>query len=77
VQRLSSEPVFKGRRFAALEMRDVEPEEQKPDSAGAVKAGTPGTQILPTPRLPRYVEFALRSENGGGTEAALHAGAKQ
>jgi hypothetical protein len=36
VQRLSSEPVFQGRHFAALEMRGVDPEEQVPEQAGVI-----------------------------------------
>jgi len=77
VQRLSGEPVFKGRHFAALEMRDIEPEEQKADSPGVSKAVDPGAQRQSQPRLPRYVEFALRSENAGGIETVSHAGVKQ
>ncbi len=62
VLHLSREPVFRGRRFAALEMRGVDPEEPK--------AGQPSA-----PGLPRYVEFSLRSENAGGLDAAAQAGA--
>ena len=77
VQRLSNEPVFQGRRFAALEMRDVEPEEQQTDAPAPAKVTASGAQIQPQRRLPRYVEFTLRSENAGDSEAAAHAGAKQ
>lgn len=56
VQRLSSEPVFHGRRFATLEMRGVEPEEPKAESAVA-------KQLVPSAVPHRYVEFALRSAN--------------
>ena len=66
VQRLSSEQVFQGRRFAALEMYDVEPEDRKPDQpALAVVAKPVDTAVQPplVPKLPRYAEFVLRSEN--------------
>lgn len=55
VQRLGAEPVFQGRRFAALEMRRVDPAETKSeagrseDGAGAAAGGA-------------RVEFVLRSE---------------
>ena len=62
VQRLSGEPVFKGRRFATLDMRSVEPELPKPPQAGAV-AAVPGAPLQPVVALPRFVEFALRSEH--------------
>ncbi len=66
VQRLSDEPVFQGRGFAALDMQSVDP-----DPVG-VKPETPGAaaQAL-APRLPRYVEFVLRSENAGEAAAAV------
>ena len=66
VQSLSSEPVFQGRRFAALEMHGVDPEDQKTEPAGAVKVAVPDLQ--PVPKLPRFVEFVLRSDNGDGTD---------
>lgn len=53
VQRLSGEPVFHGRRFAALDMRSVEPD---PPGGSAPAAST-----QPIATLPRFVEFVLRS----------------
>lgn len=66
VQRLSSEPVFQGRRFATLTMNSVDPLEAKPE-AGAVPAAPAATlhvAATAAPKLPRYVEFVLRSEHG-------------
>lgn len=57
VQRLSAEPVFRGRRFAALDMRSVDP-------------GETGTAADAAPAaLPRYTDFVLRSANGGESAA--------
>ena len=61
VQRLSSEPVFQGRRFAALEMNNVDPAEKK--------EGAPGTPAKPAadglqPKA-AFVDFVMRSEHGG------------
>jgi hypothetical protein len=71
VQSLSGELVFQGRRFAALEMHDVEPEDQKANQLVVAKTvadnGVP--PLLPV-KLPRFVEFVLRSENGASTETA-------
>ncbi len=75
VQGLSSEPVFQGRRFAALEMRDVEPEALKAEQPGAAKVSAAGVQ--PPLRLPRFVEFTLRSENAGGADGATRGGVKR
>ena len=61
IQRLSAEPAFKGRRFAALDMHRVNPVVDKPDAAAA-----PTPDAAPT--LPRHVEFVLRS--AGVAEAA-------
>lgn len=55
VQRLSNEPVFRGRRFATLDMRNVEPEAPKADAATASQA--------PSALAQRYVEFVLRTES--------------
>ena len=74
VQRLSGEPVFRGRRFAALEMRDVEPEVQKPDQPATAKA--PNASAAPPLNLPRFAEFVLRSENAGGVDAVSRTGVK-
>ena len=55
IQRLSAEPAFKGRRFAALDMQRVDPASDKPGEGAA-------------PALPRHIEFVLRS--AGLAEAA-------
>ncbi len=54
IQRLAAEPSFKGRRFAALDMRRVDPSSDKPEDGAAP---TPDAG----PALPRHVEFVLRS----------------
>ncbi len=66
VQALSREPVFQGRRFAALEMRSAEAEAKtgealRGDATGAAKAGV----LMPTLSAPspHVFEFILRSEN--------------
>ena len=72
VRALSEEPVFKGQRFAALEMKEFEPTEQAAAGGAtasppaAAKAGTENAAAsasVPTP-MPRFVEFVLRSEHG-------------
>lgn len=71
VQRLSGEPVFKGRRFAALEMKGVDPEVEKaaqPAPAIAAEPSRAAGQGAAAPRLPRFVEFVLRSENVGSVD---------
>ncbi len=71
VQGLSREAVFQGRRFAALEMRDVDPESQK--TSDVVKtAAVPDVQ--PVSKLPRFVEFVLRSENSEATDGTRSGG---
>ena len=75
VQRLSGEPQFQGRRFAALEMRGVDPDEVKVDPTKVAQAVDQGKQAVPVPSLPRYVEFVLRSENVG--ENVAKTGASQ
>lgn len=74
VQRLRSEPVFQGRRFATLEMRGVDPEEQSPEQAGVTRVAekSPAAEVpsRSVPRLPQYVEFILRSENVGNVEGS-------
>jgi hypothetical protein len=57
VQHLSTEPAFHGRRFAALEMKRVDPAEAPPGSV--VERTIAGA--LPEPGRPR-VDFVLRSE---------------
>ncbi|WP_301100633.1 hypothetical protein [Propionivibrio sp.] len=74
VQRLSSEPVFQGRRFAALEVQGVDPDEQKADQPGVTKVPEAKGGAQSAVRSPRFVEFVLRSENAGGTEAMTRAG---
>lgn len=73
MQSLSSEPVFQGRRFATLEMQDVEPEAPSADQPVASAGSTDG-QPKPELRLPRYVEFVLRSENVGTAGASRRGG---
>lgn len=54
VSRLNGESAFAGRRFAALDMKGVDPAGDKPDTAAAsAPAKAP---------VPRYIEFALRTE---------------
>jgi len=68
VQRLSNEPVFRGRRFAMLDMHNVEPEVPKADAAAAAQA--------PATVTSRYVEFVLRTESVvGGTHKDFGAAA--
>lgn len=77
VQNLSQEPVFQGRRFAALEMHDVEPEAQKTNSSTAtIPVADGAVQKVASAKVPRFVEFVLRSENGGSADAARE-GAKR
>lgn len=80
VQKLSGEPAFQGRRFAALDMRGVEPEEPKADSAAAAKTMKETEKEIgekaAAPKLPRFVEFVLRSENAVGAEGATRVGAR-
>lgn len=80
VQRLGGEPVFQGRRFAALEMKDVVPEEEKTDQPGSAKAVEKLRDAGPqasAAKLPRFVEFVLRSENVDGADSAAREGAKR
>lgn len=51
IDRLNGEPAFSGRRFAALEMKGVDP-----------AAVQPAQGISPPPAPGRYTEFVLRSE---------------
>ncbi|WP_153108773.1 PilN domain-containing protein [Propionivibrio limicola] len=63
VQGLSGDPVFQGRRFASLDMQGIEPEAESKDSALAQSAPARSTTSgNATAKLPRYVEFTLRSE---------------
>ncbi len=63
VQRLSAEPVFQGRRFAALEMRGVDAEAPEPDQPGGSGAADALAQPPPVLKLPRFAEFVLRSDH--------------
>lgn len=75
MQSLSGEPVFQGRRFAALEMQDVEPEEvPRDDPMGAAPSSAADVEAAPVLRLPRFVEFVLRSENVGTPTASRRGG---
>lgn len=56
VRRLNEEPAFKGRRFAALDMKGVEPPPLEKPAAGSL----PPASAKPVVRLPPYVEFALQ-----------------
>jgi hypothetical protein len=61
INRLNDEPAYAGRRFAALDMKGVDPADDKPDAAtSAVKAKVPA----------RYTEFTLRTELVAGQEKA-------
>ena len=65
VQRLSQDPAFQGRRFAALTIDTVEPPVDAKTDGSAVSAKA----AQPAPlKLPRHVEFVLRSELGGETK---------
>lgn len=68
VQRLDAIPVFQGRRFAALDMRGVD---EPVDSAVAASSQPDGKEVAVKPKLPPYVEFALRSEHIGQDEAQV------
>ena len=61
LQRLAAESAFKGRRLAALDMRRVDPTQDKPGEGAAPAPAA-------SPALPRHVEFVLRS--AGVAEAA-------
>lgn len=69
VQRLGSDPAFQGRRFAALTVASVNPADSK-----AIATVVP-QEVMPAsgPKLPRHVEFVLRSENAGDTTKATGA----
>lgn len=77
VQRLSNEPVFQERRFAALEMRGVDPDEQNTESPGTAQVSATGGQSPSVPGVPRYVEFVLSSENVDAVDAVTRSGVKR
>lgn len=54
IDRLNDEAAFAGRRFAALDMKGVDPVEEKPVA--------PGTGPVKAAALPRFTEFVLRTE---------------
>ena len=59
INRLNNEPAFAGRRFAALDMKSVDPADEKRTDASSVdKARVPA----------RYTEFALRTAQVVGQE---------
>jgi len=71
VQRLGSEPVFQGRRFFGLEMRDSEPFEEHADVLGKAQPAGATDPALAKPL--RFVEFVLRSEHAAGKAGAVAA----
>ena len=74
MQRLRNEPVFQGRRFAALEMHGIDPEELKANGSGTARVLETDTQQGAAPSLPRYFEFVLRSENIDGSDTMQNGG---
>lgn len=61
INRLNDEPAFAGRRFAALDMKGVDPADERRDAApSAARVRAPA----------RYTEFALRTELVAGQERA-------
>jgi hypothetical protein len=77
VQGLRSEPVFQGRRFAALEMRGIDPDEQNTEPPGTAKVSATGVPPQSVPGVPRFVEFVLRSENIDAADASTRSGVKR
>lgn len=71
VQRLNSVPVFQGRRFAALEMTRVTPDES-PEGQASVAATAvrqeEGRSPRQVPLVAPFVEFLLRTENASGAD---------
>lgn len=68
VQRLSADPAFQGRRFSALTMNSVEPVEAKPEDASG---GDRSKSSKPELRLPRHIEFVLKTENVGDSAKSV------
>jgi len=56
INRLNAEPAFAGRRFAALDMKGVEPVDPKLDDNKALAATVKAASVAP------YTEFVLRTE---------------
>lgn len=69
IDKLNTEPVFSGRRFAALDMKAVEadaaPAPATPDAPPVVMAATPTKARVPL----RHTQFVLRSELPGNLPA--------
>lgn len=65
VQRLSAEPAFQGRRFAALTLQRQTPEAEATAGSAAVPVPTGTAATVPVATGPRFVDFVLRSERGG------------
>ena len=53
IKRLNDEPAFAGRRFATLDMKGVDPVNDKPEA---------GQVVNKAPASPPYTEFTLRTE---------------
>jgi hypothetical protein len=53
INRLNDEPAFAGRRFASLDMKGVDPADDKSDTGQAAAKAKP---------VSRFTEFALRTE---------------
>ena len=70
VQRLGSEPAFKGLRFATLDIHQPDAASDKAPAGGAPSANDPADASTS-----RYVEFVLRSENAA--EPSSPAGGKK
>lgn len=68
VQRLGSEPAFRGRRFSGMEMLDKEQVDEQEERA--VKTTEAKAPAQPAVRPPRFVEFVLRSDDAGGKAEA-------
>ncbi|MDE2584906.1 MAG: hypothetical protein KGN39_05860, partial [Betaproteobacteria bacterium] len=70
IQRLDNEPRFRGRRFAALEMRGVDGSD-KAEKDSDKPAGLPASGLAktePSAGPAKYVEFVLRSSEKVGQE---------
>lgn len=58
IARLNDEPAFAGRRFATLDMKGVDPADEKRETATPASTTTSQAKAV----MPRYTEFALRTE---------------
>lgn len=62
IRRLNGEPAFRGRRFAALDMRAAGEDMPQAGTAPAKGAAAAGAAATATPpAVPKYTEFALRA----------------